>query len=76
MFSVIGNNLVDRTGGVSYSPIMLKNVHLYKGIIFIMLSELFFTIATIFSKLLTNSSAVSALEVTFPAFFWDGLLLR
>ena len=69
MFSVIGNNLVDRTGGVSYSPIMLKNVHLYKGIIFIMLSELFFTIATIFSKLLTNSSAVSALEVTFSRFF-------
>jgi len=64
-----GNNPVDRTGGVSYSPIMLKNVHLYKGIIFIMLSELFFTIATIFSKLLTNSSAVSALEVTFSRFF-------
>jgi len=69
MFSMKGNNPVDRTGGVSYSPIMLKNVHLYKGIIFIMLSELFFTIATIFSKLLTNSSAVSALEVTFSRFF-------
>ncbi|MGB5217068.1 MAG: DMT family transporter [Smithella sp.] len=48
---------------------MLKNVRLYQGIIFIMLSELFFTIATIFSKLLTNASDVSALEVTFSRFF-------
>ena len=56
-------------GRLSYSPTMLQNVHLYKGIIFIMLSELFFTIATIFSKLLTNASDVSALEVTFSRFF-------
>ncbi len=48
---------------------MLKTVHIYKGIIFLMLSELCFTISTIFSKLLTNSSDVSALEVTFSRFF-------
>ena len=34
-----------------------------------MLSELCFTASTIFSKLLTNSSDVSALEVTFSRFF-------
>lgn len=34
-----------------------------------MLAELCFTVSTIFSKLLTNSSAVSALEVTFSRFF-------
>lgn len=63
------NNSVDTESGLSYSPPMLKAVHIYKGIIFIMLSELFFTVATIFSKLLTNSSNVSALEVTFSRFF-------
>ncbi|MEE9911078.1 MAG: DMT family transporter [Deltaproteobacteria bacterium] len=34
-----------------------------------MLSELCFTVSTIFSKLLTSSSNVSALEVTFSRFF-------
>jgi len=48
---------------------MLKTAHIYKGIIFLLLSELCFTISTIFSKLLTNSSDVSALEVTFSRFF-------
>ncbi len=62
------NNAVDREVGLSYSLPMLKIVHLYKGIIFLMLAELCFTIATVFSKLLTNSSDVSALEVTFSRF--------
>lgn len=60
---------VDRGGGLSYSLTMLKTAHIYKGIIFLLLSELFFTVATIFSKLLTNSSEISALEVTFSRFF-------
>ena len=34
-----------------------------------MLSELCFTISTVFSKLLTDSSKVSALEITFARFF-------
>lgn len=40
-----------------------------RGVVFILLSELCFTVSTIFSKLLTNSSDVSALEVTFSRFF-------
>lgn len=48
---------------------MLNFVHLYKGIIFLLLAELCFTASTVFSKLLTNTSAVSALEVTFSRFF-------
>jgi drug/metabolite transporter (DMT)-like permease len=48
---------------------MLKTAHIYRGIIFLLLSELCFTVSTIFSKLLTNSSDVSALEVTFSRFF-------
>ena len=63
------NNAVDREGGLSYSPPMLKAAHIYRGIIFLMLSELCFTASTIFSKLLTNSSDISALEVTFSRFF-------
>ena len=63
------NNTVDREGGLSYSPPMLKAAHIYRGIIFLMLSELCFTASTIFSKLLTNSSDISALEVTFSRFF-------
>ncbi len=55
--------------GLSYSPLMLKAAHIYRGIIFLMLSELCFTISTIFSKLLTNASDVSAMEVTFSRFF-------
>lgn len=54
---------------------MLKNVHIYRGIIFLMLAELFFTVATIFSKLLTNSSDISALEVTFSRFFLGFLVV-
>ena len=42
---------------------------IYRGIVFILLSEFCFTISTIFSKLLTNTSGVSALEVTFGRFF-------
>ena len=63
------NNAVDREGGLSYSSPMLKAAHIYRGIIFLMLSELCFTASTIFSKLLTNSSDISALEVTFSRFF-------
>ncbi|HOX16270.1 MAG TPA: DMT family transporter [Smithellaceae bacterium] len=63
------NNAVDSEGGLSYSPPMLKASHIYRGIIFLMLSELCFTASTIFSKLLTNSSDISALEVTFSRFF-------
>jgi len=63
-----GHNAVDRPARLSYSLVMLKTAHLYKGIFFLLLSELFFTIATIFSKLLTNTSEVSALEVTFSRF--------
>lgn len=48
---------------------MLKPANLYKGIIFLLLSELCFTVSTIFSKLLTNTSNISALEVTFSRFF-------
>jgi len=48
---------------------MLKAAHIYRGIIFLMLSELCFTVSTIFSKLLTNTSDISALEVTFSRFF-------
>ena len=47
---------------------------MYRGIFFLLLSELCFTVSTIFSKLLTNSSHVSALEVTFSRFFL-GLIL-
>jgi drug/metabolite transporter (DMT)-like permease len=54
---------------------MLKTAHIYKGIIFLMLSELCFTISTIFSKLLTNSSDVSAMEVTFSRFFLGFLVV-
>jgi drug/metabolite transporter (DMT)-like permease len=42
---------------------------MYRGIIFLLLAELCFTISTIFSKLLTNSSGISAIEVTFSRFF-------
>lgn len=42
---------------------------MYRGIIFILLSELCFTTSTVFSKLLTDSSKVSALEITFARFF-------
>ncbi|HLZ19663.1 MAG TPA: DMT family transporter [Smithellaceae bacterium] len=42
---------------------------IYRGIVFILLSEFCFTISTIFSKQLTNTSGVSALEVTFGRFF-------
>ncbi len=48
---------------------MLKPADLYKGIIFLLLSEFCFTVSTIFSKLLTNMSNISALEVTFSRFF-------
>ncbi len=48
---------------------MLNTARIYRGIIFLLLSEFCFTISTIFSKLLTNSSNVSALEVTFSRFF-------
>ena len=53
---------------------MPKNAHIYRGVIFLVLSELCFTVSTVFSKLLTNSSDVSALEVTFSRFFL-GLLV-
>jgi drug/metabolite transporter (DMT)-like permease len=42
---------------------------MYRGIIFLLLAELCFTGSTIFSKLLTNSSGISAIEVTFARFF-------
>jgi drug/metabolite transporter (DMT)-like permease len=42
---------------------------MYRGIIFLLLAELCFTGSTIFSKLLTNSSRISAIEVTFARFF-------
>jgi drug/metabolite transporter (DMT)-like permease len=42
---------------------------MYRGIIFLLLAELCFTASTIFSKLLTNSSGISAIEVTFARFF-------
>lgn len=42
---------------------------IYRGVVFILLSEFCFTISTIFSKLLTNTSGVSALEITFGRFF-------
>ena len=48
---------------------------MYRGIIFIMLSELCFTVSTIFSKLLTSSSDVSAMEVTFSRFFLGFLVV-
>ncbi|MBP7341480.1 MAG: DMT family transporter [Smithellaceae bacterium] len=47
---------------------MFKMVHLYRGVIFIMLAELCFTASTVFSKLLTGMSDISALEVTFARF--------
>jgi drug/metabolite transporter (DMT)-like permease len=48
---------------------------MYRGIIFLLLSELCFTISTIFSKLLTNTSNVSALEVTFSRFLLGFLVI-
>jgi drug/metabolite transporter (DMT)-like permease len=48
---------------------MSKTVRIYRGIFFLLLSELCFTILTVFSKLLTSSSNISALEVTFSRFF-------
>ncbi len=48
---------------------MLKTNLIYRGIIFLLISELCFTVSTVFSKLLTSSSSVSALEVTFTRFF-------
>jgi drug/metabolite transporter (DMT)-like permease len=54
---------------------MLKDTGMYRGIIFIMLSELCFTISTIFSKLLTSSSDVSAVEVTFSRFLLGFLVV-
>ncbi len=53
-----------------YNPLDMSNQNsINKGIVFILLSELCFTGSTIFSKLLTNSSNVSALEITFARFF-------
>ena len=40
-----------------------------------MLSELCFTVSTIFSKLLTNSSSISAIEITFGRFFLGFLIV-
>lgn len=48
---------------------MLNYTHLHKGIIFLLLSEFCFTVSTVFSKMLTNTSAISAIEVTFARFF-------
>jgi drug/metabolite transporter (DMT)-like permease len=48
---------------------MLKDANAYKGIFFLLLAELFFTVATVFSKLLTGMSTISAIEVTFARFF-------
>lgn len=48
----------------------MSNINsIYRGMIFILLSEFCFTVSTIFSKLLTNSSNISALEITFARFF-------
>ena len=52
-----------------YSPPMLNYTHLHKGIVFLLLSELCFTVSTVFSKMLTNTSSISAIEVTFARFF-------
>jgi drug/metabolite transporter (DMT)-like permease len=49
--------------------------HMYRGIAFILLSELCFTVSTIFSKLLTNSSSISAIEITFGRFFLGFLIV-
>jgi len=40
----------------------------YRGIVFLLLSEFCFTTSTVFSKLLTGTSGISALEVTFGRF--------
>jgi drug/metabolite transporter (DMT)-like permease len=53
----------------TYISIMMIVAPLYQGIFFILLSELCFTISTVFSKLLTNTTGISALEVTFGRFF-------
>jgi drug/metabolite transporter (DMT)-like permease len=45
-----------------------RNADMYRGIIFLLLAELCFTASTIFSKLLTNSSGISAIEITFCRF--------
>src|SRR5512145_828541 len=58
----------------TYSRTMSIANPMYRGIVFILLSELCFTISTIFSKLLTNASNISALEITFGRFFL-GLLV-
>lgn len=42
---------------------------MYKGIILLLTAELCFTVATVLAKLLTNSSAIPPLEITFFRFF-------
>ena len=42
---------------------------MHKGIVFLLLAELFFTLSTVFSKHLTNTTSISAVEVTFFRFF-------
>ena len=54
---------------IPYSLSMSGIEPIYRGIVFLLLSELCFTISTIFSKLLTNTSNISAMEVTFGRFF-------
>lgn len=48
---------------------------IYRGIVFILLSEFCFTVSTIFSKLLTNETRISAMEVTFARFFLGFLMV-
>ena len=45
-----------------------------KGIIFLLFAELCFTVSTIFAKLLTNSSSISAIEITFFRFFFGFII--
>ena len=42
---------------------------MYKGIVFLLMAEFLFTVSTVFSKHLTNTSSISAIEVTFFRFF-------
>ncbi|MFO7570958.1 MAG: DMT family transporter [Smithellaceae bacterium] len=48
---------------------MLTHARAYRGILFLLLAELLFTVSTVFSKLLTGTSGISAIEVTFARFF-------
>jgi len=66
--------MLDTGEGLYLYDVMSALHPMYRGIVFILLSELCFTISTIFSKLLTNSSDISAIEVTFGRFFL-GLIL-